>query len=153
MQKSIFIPLVAVSAILGCSDQSKNISESDSASSAMSQQVIVPEWVGKYQGNTPCLSCSAYCEDCEGMHVALLLKADHAYELTRISASGNDQNQVITGVFKFNSPEQRQIELMGVSARNLIFVDLERHILEIRQDQTADAYPAQNAFSLAKNIA
>lgn len=153
MQKSIFIPLVAVSALVGCSDPYKTISESDSATSTVSKKVIVPEWVGKYQGNTPCFSCSAHCEDCTGMDVALVLKADHAYELTRISLSGNDKNQVIKGIFKFNNPEQSQIELIGVDVRNLILVDLERHLLEIRQDQTGDVYPLQDAFSLGKNIA
>lgn len=87
------------------------------------------------------------------MDVALVLKADHRYELNRISLSGNDKNQVIKGVFKFNNAEQSQIELIGVDVRNLILVDLERHLLEIRQDQTGDVYPAQDAFSLGKNIA
>lgn len=152
MQKSIFIPLVAVSALFACSDHQNPKSESENTS-ALTQNVVVPAWVGKYHGNTPCFSCSAHCEDCTGMNVALVLKADHAYELTRISLSGNDENQVIKGAFEFNNPEQSQIKLLGVDARNLILVDLEHHILEIRQDQTGDAYPVQNAFSLAKNIA
>ena len=152
MQKSIFIPLVAVSALLGCSDH-QNPNAASNPALTSTQQAVVPAWVGTYQGNTPCLSCSAHCDECEGMNVALVLKADHGYELSRISLSGNDQNQMMTGHFKFNNPEHSQLELLGVDLRNVILVDLEHQRLEIRQDQTGAAYQAQDAFSLAKNIA
>lgn len=154
MQKSIFISLVVVSVLAGCRDQDSVSSEKNTANNQTSpiQKEIIPEWVGKYQGTTPCMGCFSRCDECPGMSVDLTLKADQTFVLNRISLSGHNEIETIKGQIKFSNPEKTQIELENVTTRNLLFVDLESKLLEILEDQTANAYIAVEDFSLNKMI-
>lgn len=154
MQKSIFISLVVVSVLAGCRDQDSVGSEKNTAKNQISpiQKEIIPEWVGKYQGTTPCMGCFSRCDECPGMSVDLTLKADQTFVLNRISLSGHNEIETIKGQMRFSNPEKTQIELENVTTRNLLFVDLESKLLEILEDQTANAYIAVEDFSLNKMI-
>ena len=154
MQKSILIPLVAISALIGCDDQNSLSSAQNNVHSKsvdIEKKVVIPEWAGKYQGVTPCLGCTSRCEECPGMAVDLELKPDQTFVLNRISLSGHNEIESIKGPFKFNSPDSKMIELAGVSKRNLILVDLEHQLLEIREDLTANGFVEYEDFSLHRN--
>ena len=144
MKKAILIPLVATGALLGCQDASQTQSKDPVA---IEQNVQAPIWVGTYSGTTPCMGCFSRCEDCPGMAVDLVLKQDLTYELRRESLSGHDV-EVLKGHIHFKDQDQTQLELLNVKTRNLIYVDLEHQMLEIREDQTAQSYAAQDDFLL-----
>jgi hypothetical protein len=42
--------------------------------------------------------------------------------------------------------------LLNVAKRNLLFVDLEKGLLEIREDQTGKRYQMQSDFILAESL-
>lgn len=154
MQKSILIPLVALSALIGCDDQNLLPSAQNSPhlkTVDIEKKVVTPEWVGKYQGVTPCMGCASRCEECPGMAVDLELKSDQTYVLSRISLSGHNEVESIKGSFQFKSPDSKMIELAGLSKRNLILVDLEHQLLEIREDLTANGFVEYEDFSLNRN--
>ena len=56
--------------------------------------------------------------------------------------------EVLKGQFKFKDTDDTQLELLNVKTRNMIFVDLENQLLEIRMDQTAQPYAVQDDFLL-----
>lgn len=155
MQKLIVIPLVALSTLIGCEQQKSlttfNKNGTNSNDSIHSETKIieaVPDWVGKYQGTTPCMGCTSRCEDCPGMSVDVQLKSDQTFVLNRISLSGHNEIETLKGHFKFNDHDSKIIELSGVANRNLILIDLEHHLLEIREDLTAKGFIEFKDFSL-----
>lgn len=150
MQKSIFIPLIAITAIAGCSDQDAVSSTSQSNANESQAVQTQPEWVGQYNGTTPCMGCIARCEDCPGMSVDLKLNANQNFTLTRISLSGHNEVETIQGKFKFTDDQQKIIALENVETRNLILLDLQNKVLEIREDKSGKAYFEYQDFSLAK---
>ena len=147
MKKVILIPLVASAALLGCQEQ-----QPEKTQAAIEAEVQKPLWVGDFSGTTPCMGCTSRCEDCPGMSVKLNLHEDQTYTLVRESLSGHNEIETLTGVIKFIDVEQTQLALLNVATRNLLFVDLEKKQLEIRQDTTAKSYQMQSDFILAKNI-
>ena len=149
MKKAIFIPLAAAAAALGCQDAEQGAQQAaQPQGKAAVQKQAVPVWAGKYQGTTPCMGCISRCEECPGMAVDLALNPDMSYELRRESLSGHNEVQVLKGRMLFKDQAQTQLQLLNVKTRNLIYVDLEHQLLEIREDQTAKPYAAQDDFLL-----
>ena len=150
MKKPLLIPLIASSVLLGCQDSKQASSETSQQVDQVEQKVTLAKWVGKYQGTTPCMGCISRCEECPGMAVDLVLNQDKTYTLKRESLSGNDQQEIYTGQFRFRNTDHSKIELMQVKVRNLMSVDLDQQILEILQDQTSHLYPSEGDFILEK---
>lgn len=150
MRKSIFIPLVAISVLTGCNDQDAQNKAKNQDQAAKTSQQAQPLWVGKYQGTTPCMACVSRCEDCPGMSVDLTLKADQTFVLNRISLSGHNDIEILKGKFDFLNNDSKMVELKGLDKRNLILVDLEHQVLEIREDITGNGFVAYDDFSLTK---
>jgi hypothetical protein len=111
---------------------------------------MVAQWVGQYEGTTPCMGCSSRCEDCPGMAVDLELKDDMTYVLQRESLSGHNEIETIKGSFVFKDKAQTRLELINAKTRNQIFVDLEQQLLEILDDKSLDHYKTQEDFILEK---
>ncbi|MCL6236038.1 copper resistance protein NlpE N-terminal domain-containing protein [Acinetobacter sp. ANC 5579] len=149
MKKVVLIPLVATSAMLGCQDSTPTKAKEIEAITAEKQQAA---WVGDFKGTTPCMGCLSRCEDCPGMAVALELHEDQTYTLTRESLSGHNEVEVLKGVIRFKDESKQQLELMNVQTRNLLYVDLDQQLLEIREDQTAKRYQMQSDFLLNKAV-
>ncbi len=149
MKKVVLIPLVATSAMLGCQDSTQTKAKEIEAITAEKQQAA---WVGDFKGTTPCMGCLSRCEDCPGMAVALELHEDQTYTLTRESLSGHNEVEVLKGVIRFKDESKQQLELMNVQTRNLLYVDLDQQLLEIREDQTAKRYQMQSDFLLNKAV-
>jgi hypothetical protein len=146
MKKPILIPLFATTVVLlgGCQDSSTTNKDS----TAMEQKVEQAQWVGTYQGTTPCMGCISRCQDCPGMAVDLTLNQDMTYTLRRESLSGHNDIETLTGVMRFHNAEQTQLELVSVATRNLMMLDIEHQLLEIREDVTGNAYVAADDFLL-----
>lgn len=151
MQKSILIPLIAVSALSlqACDTASSTPSVAEKSKPAGTD--VIPLWAGKYQGTTPCMACFSRCDECPGMSVDLLLKPDQSFVLNRISLSGHNDIETLKGQFKFRDNESKIIELTGVNKRNLILMDLEHQLLEIREDLTANGFVEFEDFSLQRS--
>ncbi|WP_180050610.1 copper resistance protein NlpE N-terminal domain-containing protein [Acinetobacter sp. YH12144] len=149
MKKVVLIPLVATSAMLGCQDSTPTKAKEIEAITAEKQQAA---WVGDFKGTTPCMGCLSRCEDCPGMAVALELHEDQTYTLTRESLSGHNEVEVLKGVIRFKDESKQQLELMNVQTRNLLYVDLDQQLLEIREDQTAKRYQMQSDLLLNKAV-
>lgn len=145
MKKVLLIPLMATGALFGCQDTNQSQAKDQSV---VEQKVQAALWVGSYSGTTPCMGCFSRCDECPGMAVDLVLKQDLTYELRRESLSGHNEVEVLKGRMQFKDSEQTQLALLNVKKRNLIFVDLEHQILEIREDLTAKPYVAQDDFLL-----
>ena len=146
MKKVILIPLIATGALWGCQD-----SQNTQTQAAAVAKAQVPVWVGQYQGTTPCMGCLSRCDECPGMAVALELHEDMTYTLVRESLSGHNEVEKLSGVLKFHDSEQHELELVNATTRNLMFVNVAKKQLEIRQDVTAKPYQMQSDFVLAKN--
>jgi len=147
MKNVVLIHLVASAALLGCQDA--NQSDPQNKASIESQKQIAA-WAGKYEGTTPCMGCLSRCDDCPGMAVALELHEDKTYTLTRESLSGHNELETLTGQLRFDAKDESKIELLNVSTRNLLYVDLDEKVLEIRVDKTAKPYQMQSDFVLDK---
>lgn len=145
MKKVVLIPLMATGALFGCQDENQSQVKDQAV---VEQKVQAPLWAGSYSGTTPCMGCSSRCDECSGMAVDLVLKQDLTYELRRESLSGHNEVEVLKGRMQFKDSEQTQLALLNVKKRNLIFVDLDHQILEIREDLTAKPYVAQDDFLL-----
>ena len=126
MKKVILIPLMASSALMACQQSNETTSQT-----AIEVQQQTPKWVGQYAGSTPCMGCLSRCEDCPGMAVALTLYPNQSFELLRESLSGHNAVERVTGTIRFRDDSGQQIELLNVSTRNLIFVNLKDQLLEI----------------------
>jgi hypothetical protein len=147
MKKVILIPLVATVALWGCQD-----TKQDKAQTAIEAQAMQTAWAGEYQGTTPCMGCLSSCEDCPGMAVKLRLSKDETFVLERESLSGHNEIETISGKIRFQDDSRQKIELLNVAKRNLLFVDLEKGLLEIREDQTGKRYQMQSDFILAESL-
>ncbi|KJV45044.1 hypothetical protein CAP42_05830 [Acinetobacter indicus] len=147
MKKVILIPLVASSVLLGCQDQNSTQSQT-----VVESKTAIPAWVGEFKGTTPCMGCLSRCDDCPGMAVSLELHQDETYTLVRESMSGHNAPEVIQGTIRFADASRQQLELLQVNTRNLLYVDLEKQLLEIRVDQTGKRYQMQSDFILAKSV-
>lgn len=147
MKKPILIPLFASSVVVvvvfGCQEQS-----TDQASTVMEKKVEQAQWVGTYQGTTPCMGCISRCQDCPGMAVDLTLNQDMSYILRRESLSGHNEIENLTGVMRFRDAEHTQLELLNVKNRNLMWVDIQTKCVEIREDVTGNAYQIFDDFRL-----
>lgn len=148
MKKVVLIPLVTSAALLGCQDG--NYSDTQSKASIESQKQLAA-WAGKYEGTTPCMGCLSRCEDCPGMAVALELHEDKTYTLTRESLSGHNEVETLRGQLRFDDKDEHKVELVNVKNRNLLYVDLEEKVLEIREDQSGKRYQMQSDFLLGKS--
>ena len=152
MKNRIVIPLMASSVLFGCQDSSQATSENGQKIEqlgSIKHKVIMAKWVGEYQGTTPCMGCMARCEECPGMAVDLVLNQDQTYILKRENLSGNEQQEIYTGQFRFNA-DQSTIELMQVQARHRMYINLDQQILEILEDQTGQLYASDDDFILEK---
>ncbi|MFV5508231.1 copper resistance protein NlpE N-terminal domain-containing protein [Acinetobacter sp. 197] len=147
MKKVILIPLVVTGALLGCQDQNQSVTNT-----VAEAKVQLPTWVGNYQGTTPCMGCFSSCEDCPGMAVALTLNEDKTFTLQRESLSGHNEIETMSGQIRFQDESQQKIELLNVDTRNLLYVDLKKHVLEIREDQTGKRYQMQSDFILFESV-
>lgn len=147
MKNLIVIPLVVTAALVGCQPQAE-----EKTQAAVEREMQQPLWAGHYEGTTPCMGCLSRCNDCPGMAVALTLNEDHSFILARESLNGHNDMQKLTGLIKFHNAEKTQLELLTVGTRNLLFVDLKKQQLEIRQDVSAKKHQMQSDFILAKNI-
>ena len=145
MKKVLVIPLVASSALFGCQEPNQ-----PAAHTVIEAKAQIPAWVGSYQGTTPCMGCLSRCEDCPGMAVALELHENMTYSLKRESLSGHNEIETLTGSLRFNAQDQHKVELVNVTTRNLLYVDLEDRVLEIREDLTGKKYQMQSDFVLVK---
>jgi hypothetical protein len=50
----------------------------------------------------------------------------------------------------FNAQDQHKVELVNMTTRNLLYIDLEDRVLEIREDVTGKKYQMQSDFILVK---
>ena len=148
MKNRILIPLFASSVLLGCQESNQTNTQVSEVNDKLVEKKIIPQWVGYYQGTTPCMGCFSRCEDCPGMAVDVELKDDMTYVLKRESLSGHNEIETLQGKIVFKDSAQTKLELLNVQTRNQLFVDLENKILEIRVDKTAELYQAQNDFLL-----
>ena len=148
MKNRILIPLFASSVLLGCQESNQTNTQVSEVNDKLVEKKIIPQWVGHYQGTTPCMGCFSRCEDCPGMAVDVELKDDMTYVLKRESLSGHNEIETLQGKIVFKDSAQTKLELLNVQARNQLFVDLENKMLEIRVDKTAEPYQAQNDFLL-----
>ena len=73
------------------------------------------------------------------------------YTLKRESLSGHNEIETLIGALRFNAQDQYKVELVNVTTRNLLYVDLEDHVLEIREDVTGKKYQMQSDFILVKS--
>lgn len=149
MKRVVLIPLVASAVLMGCQDSKQPDAKQQIALNAEKQ---VAPWVGQYEGTTPCLTCLSRCEDCPGMVVGLTLHEDKTYTLTRESLSQHSAVETYQGKLRFSDESQQKIELLDVAARNLIFVDLDKHQLEIRADESGKRYQMQDDFLLEQRV-
>ena len=147
MKKVLVIPLVASSTLFGCQDTNQS-----AAKTVIEAKAQVPAWVGNYQGTTPCMGCFSRCEDCPGMAVVLSLNEDQTFTMTRESLSGHNQLETFHGQIRFQDDAQQKIELLNVDTRNLLYVDLKKQVLEIREDQTGKRYQMQSDFILFESV-
>ncbi|MDY6467574.1 copper resistance protein NlpE N-terminal domain-containing protein [Acinetobacter faecalis] len=152
MKNRILIPLFASSVLLGCQESNQTNTQVSEVNDKLVEKKIIPQWVGYYQGTTPCMGCFSRCEDCPGMAVDVELKDDMTYVLKRESLSGHNEIETLQGKIVFKDSAQTKLELLNVQTRNQLFVDLENKILEIRVDKTAEPYQAQNDFLLSESI-
>ena len=113
-------------------------------------KTIAPAWAGQYTGTTPCMGCYGRCDECPGMSVDLKLNADETFVLNRVSLSGHNDIEKIEGKFEFLNKDQSLIKLSGLEKRNLILIDLKNQLLEIRIDDSAEAYAEYEDFSLER---
>lgn len=152
MKKPFLIPLFATSMLMGCQDADTQTSIKQPLSEQDSKIVkkVSAQWVGNYQGTTPCMGCISRCDECPGMAVDLELKDDMTYVLQRESLSQHGDIERVEGKLIFKDAQQTQLELLNVKTRNQLFWDLENQRLEIHQDQTAQAFVAQDDFILDK---
>lgn len=148
MKNRILIPLFASSVLLGCQESNQTNTKTSEVKDKLMEKKIIPQWVGHYQGTTPCMGCFSRCEDCPGMAVDVELKDDMTYVLKRESLSGHNEIETLQGKIVFKDSAQTKLELLNVQTRNQLFVDLENKMLEIRVDKTAEPYQAQNDFLL-----
>ena len=148
MKNRILIPLFASSVLLGCQESNQPNTQVSEVNDKLVEKKIIPQWVGYYQGTTPCMGCFSRCEDCPGMAVDVVLKDDMTYVLKRESLSGHNAIEALQGKIVFKDSAQTKLELLNVQTRNQLFVDLENKMLEIRVDKTAEPYQAQNDFLL-----
>ena len=148
MKNRILIPLFASSVLLGCQESNQTNTQVSEVNDKLVEKKIIPQWVGHYQGTTPCMGCFSRCEDCPGMAVDVELKDDMTYVLKRESLSGHNEIETLQGKIVFKDSAQTKLELLNVQTRNQLFVDLENKMLEIRVDKTAEPYQAQNDFLL-----
>ena len=148
MKNRILIPLFASSVLLGCQESNQPNTQVSEVNDKLVEKKIIPQWVGYYQGTTPCMGCFSRCEDCPGIAVDVELKDDMTYVLKRESLSGHNEIETLQGKIVFKDSAQTKLELLNVQTRNQLFVDLENKMLEIRVDKTAEPYQAQNDFLL-----
>lgn len=150
MKNRVLIPLFASTVLLGCQESSQTKTQVNDLKDGLTEQKVIPLWVGSYQGTTPCMTCSSRCNECAGMAVDVELKDDMTYVLHRESLNENDHGGIETfeGKILFKNPEHTQLELLNVKTRNQLFIDLKNQLLEIRVDQTAEPYQSQNDFTL-----
>lgn len=146
MKNVVLIPLLASAALLGCQDAN----HSNTAQAQSAAQSKVAPWIGQYEGTTPCMGCLSHCEDCPGMAVTLALHEDQTYTLTRESLSGHNEIETLKGKLRFMDDAKQKIELVNVATRNLLYVDLDKQQLEIREDQSGKSYQMQSDFLLGK---
>jgi hypothetical protein len=153
MNKSVIIPLISLTgaASVGLQGCDKSGGAQTKEQQAQVHKHAVPAWVGDYTGNTPCMSCSALCEGCEGMSVKLNLYENMTYTLDRVSNSGNDSSVLLHGKIQFKSEDKTQLELLSVQSRNLLFVHIAEHTLEILQNETAEQYAVADNFMLERS--
>ena len=59
------------------------------------KQVQAMQWVGHYQGTTPCMGCMSRCGECPGMAVDLVLYPNMTYELKRESLSTESEIETL----------------------------------------------------------
>ena len=147
MKQVILIPLVATAVLVGCQDHSKAKTQT-----AAEVEAMKTAWAGEYQGTTPCMGCLSRCDDCPGMAVKLRLNENETFVLERESLSGHNDLETITGKIRFQDDSHQKIELVNVAKRNLLFVDLETGLLEIREDQTGKRYQMQSDFILSEML-
>ncbi|MEK5764689.1 hypothetical protein VXE39_18300, partial [Acinetobacter junii] len=74
------------------------------------------------------------------------------FVLERESLSGHNEIETMSGKIRFQDDSRQKIELLNVAKRNLLFVDLEKGLLEIREDQTGKRYQMQSDFILAESL-
>jgi hypothetical protein len=153
MKNRVLIPLFASTVLLGCQESNQTKTQVNELKDGLTEQKVIPKWVGNYQGTTPCMTCSSRCDGCAGMAVDIELKDDMTYVLRREGLNEDDHGgiETLTGKILFKNPEQTQLELLNVKNRNLLLVDLDNQQLEIRVDQTAEPYQAKNDFTLVSS--
>ncbi len=147
MKNVILIPLVATAALCGCQD-----SKQDKTQTAIEAPALQTAWAGEYRGTTPCMGCLSRCDDCPGMAVTLRLSENETFVLERESLSGHNGYETFVGKIRFQDDSRQKIELVNISKRNLLFVDLDKGVLEIREDQTGKRYQMQSDFILAQSL-
>ena len=58
--------------------------------------------------------------------------------------------ETFSGPIRFQDDSYQKIELVNVATRNLLYVDLEEHVLEIREDKSGKRYQMQSDFILGR---
>ena len=123
MKRTLVGAFVFASICLGCS-QAEQGKQNESAD-VKSIKVMDPQlqkWVGHYKGITPCITCSAFCDGCEGTTVEIFLNPDQSFKLLRTPNSQSNKAEKYAGHFSFEDSGKLKIHLNGVNERNqLIF--------------------------------
>lgn len=156
--KSLFASLICVSLNVACSK-----SGSDTATSTLTEQQRDPtlsqqkqqidpaleRWVGHYQADTPCVTCTEFCDGCNGTHVDLQIDANQHYTLVQQRNAEGEKQQRYEGRFIFVDTDKNKIQLVGVKQRNLIVKSDD--VTEIYNQETGQAYSGHDDFALEQS--
>ncbi|MHA3892518.1 copper resistance protein NlpE N-terminal domain-containing protein [Acinetobacter sp. GXMZU3951] len=143
MKKTLVCSFVFASLCLGCSQSEK--AEQKDSEHVKTMNVIDPElqkWVGHYKGITPCITCSAFCDGCEGTTVEIYLKSDQSFQLRRTPNSETQKAEEYQGHFAFEDSGKLKIQLQGVKERNqLIFGQDYVEVIDVKSGASYRDFP------------
>lgn len=125
--KPLLASLICASLNVSCSDVSDDslstLADQQNDAQMKQQQQLqadLKRWVGHYQADTPCITCTSFCEGCDGTHVDLQLDANQHYTLVQQRNAEGEEQQRDEGRFVFVDTEKNKIQLLGVKQRHLI---------------------------------
>ena len=151
MKNTLLCSFVFASLCLGCSHS--ELESKAGEASTKSIKVIDPElqkWVGQYHGITPCITCSTFCDGCEGTTIELNLLQDQTFKLVRTGNSGKKKSEAFEGKFSFEADGKIKIQLNGVTERNIIVWG--QDYIEILDTKSGLPFEAYEDFQLEKLI-
>lgn len=153
--KPLLASLICASLNVSCSksasDGSLSVQAEQQRDAQVKQQQLQAElkrWVGHYQADTPCITCTTFCDGCDGTHVDLRLDANQHYILVQQRNAEGEEQQRAEGRFVFVDAEKNKIQLLGVKQRHLIAKSGD--MTEIYDQDSGRAYASRVDFVFEK---